>query len=314
MGIHMKKIQRESEGKSVEKHTAGDYVIDIIICIVFGIFTIACIFPFYYIFINTISDNSLVATGRITLIPQGIHFENYKKVLSLKELPKASLVSLARTVIGTLFTMLCASFPAYCFSKDEYWKKKIFYRFVVITMYFSAGVIPMFLTYKMLGIYNTFAVYVLPAVVTPFNLILVKTYIESLPQSLEESAEIDGAGYLLRFRHIVMPLSKPILATIAVFSAVGQWNNWMDTILYTKSQSLQTLQYVLYRYLKEANTLAEIARENPDMMAQLDPSTLLSPLTIKYTVCIVTIVPILLVYPFFQKYFVKGMMIGAVKG
>lgn len=256
----------------------------------------------------------MVNTGRINLIPVGIHFENYVKVLSLKELPRATMVSLGRTIIGTVFTLVCASFPAYCFSKEEYWHKKIFYRFVVITMYFSAGVIPLFLTYKAVGIYNTFAVYILPCVVTPFNLILVKTYIESLPQSLEESAEIDGAGYLVRFLHIVMPLSKPILATIAVFSAVGQWNNWMDTVLYTKSQSLQTLQFVLYRYLKEANTLAEIARENPDMMAQLDPATMLSPLTIKYTVCIVTIVPILVVYPFFQKYFVKGMMIGAVKG
>lgn len=310
----MKKRKKEEDNRGVVKHSMSDYIVDIFICILFGIFTIACIFPFYYIFINTISDNSLVSTGRINMIPIGIHFENYIKVLSLKELPRATFVSLGRTVIGTIFTLICAAFPAYCFSKEEYWHKKIFYRFVVITMYFSAGVIPLFLTYKAVGIYNTFAVYILPCVVTPFNLILVKTYIESLPQSLEESAEIDGAGYLVRFTQIVMPLSKPILATIAVFSAVGQWNNWMDTVLYTKSQSLQTLQFVLYRYLKEANTLAEIARENPDMMAQMDPATMLSPLTIKYTVCIVTIVPILVVYPFFQKYFVKGMMIGAVKG
>jgi multiple sugar transport system permease protein/putative aldouronate transport system permease protein len=256
----------------------------------------------------------LVTIGQIRLFPKGIHFQNYVKVLSLKELPYASFISLARTVLGTIFTLICASFPAYCFSRAEYWHKKIFYRFVIITMYFSAGVIPLFLTYKTLGIYDTFFVYILPCCVTPFNLILVKTYIESLPQSLEESAEIDGAGYLVRFTKIVLPLCKPIMATIAVFSAVGQWNSFMDTVLYTKDKNLQTLQYVLYRYLKEANTLAEIARENPDMMAEMDPSTMLSPLTIKYTVCIVTVLPILVVYPFFQKYFVKGMMIGAVKG
>lgn len=310
----MAKKIKDDDIHGVQNLTWKDHIVDGIIAVVFGIFTLACIFPFYYIFINTISDNSLVATGRINWIPKGIHFENYIKVLGLKELPSAMLVSLARTVIGTVFTMICAAFPAYCFSRDEYWHKKIFYRFVIITMYFSAGVIPTFLTYKTIGIYDTFWVYVLPCCVTPFNLILVKTYMESLPQSLEESAEIDGAGYMLRFLKIVMPLCKPILATIAVFSAVGQWNNWMDTVLYTKNRSLQTLQYVLYRYLQEANTLAEIARENPDMMNQMDPSTMLSPLTIKYTVCIVTIVPILLVYPFFQKYFVKGMMVGAVKG
>lgn len=306
--------KRDDDLHGVQKLTVKDHVIDIIICLVFGIFTIACIFPFYYILINTISDNSLVATGRINLIPRGIHFENYVKVLTLKELPSATLVSLARTVLGTLFTLVCAAFPAYCFSREEYWNKKIFYRFVIITMYFSAGVIPMFLTYRSLGIYDTFWVYILPCCVTPFNLILIKTYMESLPQSLEESAEIDGAGYMVRFTKIVLPLCKPILATITVFSAVGQWNNWMDTVLYTKNRSLQTLQYVLYRYLKEANTLAEIARENPEAMAEMDPSTMLSPLTIKYTVCIVTIVPIVIVYPFFQKHFVKGMMIGAVKG
>lgn len=308
-----KKIKNE-DNRVVQKRTARDYAIDIMIALVFGLFTIICIFPFYYIFINTISDNSLVAMGRINIIPKGIHFENYIKVLSLKELPSAALLSLARTVLGTLFTIICASFPAYCFSREEYWKKKIFYRFVIITMYFSAGVIPLFLTYKAMGIYNTFWVYILPCCVTPFNLILVKTYMESLPQSLEESAEIDGAGYLVRFTRIVMPLCKPILATIAVFSAVGQWNSWMDTVLYTKDRSLQTLQYVLYRYLKEANTLAEIARESPEIMAEMNPSTMLSPLTIKYTVCIVTIVPVLIIYPFFQKYFVKGMMVGAVKG
>jgi len=310
----MRKNKKEDDNRAVEKRTAGDNAVDILIALVFGLFTIICMFPFYYIFINTISDNSLVATGRINIIPQGIHLENYKNVLSLKELPSAALLSLARTVLGTVFTIICASFPAYCFSRSEYWNKKIFYRFVIITMYFSAGVIPTFLTYKTIGIYDTFWVYILPCCVTPFNLILVKTYIESLPQSLEESAEIDGAGYMVRFLRIVMPLCKPILATIAVFSAVGQWNNWMDTVLYTKNRSLQTLQYVLYRYLTEANTLAEIARENPEIMAEMNPSTMMSPLTIKYTVCIVTIVPILLVYPFFQKYFVKGMMIGAVKG
>ncbi|MBR3644649.1 MAG: carbohydrate ABC transporter permease, partial [Parasporobacterium sp.] len=268
----------------------------------------------YYIFINTISDNTLVATGRINIFPSGVHFSNYLKVLSLKELPRAAALSLARTVIGTVFTLICASFPAYCFTRNEYWHKKLFYRMVIITMYFSAGVIPVFLTYKTLRIYDTFLVYILPCCVTPFNLILVKPYMESLPASLEESAEIDGAGYIVRFTRIIIPLCKPILATIAVFSAVGQWNNWMDTVLYTKSKTLQTLQYVLYRYLKEANTLAEIARDNPEVMQEMDPATMLSPLTIKYTICIVTILPILVVYPFFQKYFVKGMMIGAVKG
>lgn len=290
----------------------GELVFDIILYTVFGLFTIACIFPFYYIFINTISDNNLVATGRITILPKGIHFENYKNVLQLETIPSAALVSLGRTVLGTAVTVVAASFPAYAFTRAEYWHRKFFYRFVIITMYFNAGIIPIFLTYKTLHIYDTFWVYILPCLVTPFNLILCKTYIESLPASLEESAEIDGAGYLTRYTKLILPLSKPILATITIFSAVGQWNNFMDTVLYVRSSKLFTLQYVLYDYLNRANAVIELMRNDPSMAE--NASSLLTPVTIKYTICIVTVLPVLIVYPVFQKYFVKGIMIGAVKG
>lgn len=301
-----------SKMKKKKKRTPGELAFDIVLYVLFGIFMIACIFPFYYIFINTISDNTLVSTGRITLLPKGIHFENYKNVLQLESIPAAALVSLARTVIGTIVTVIAASFPAYAFTREEYWHRKFFYRFVVVTMYFSAGIIPLFLTYKTLHIYDTFLVYILPCIVTPFNLILCKTYIESLPASLEESAEIDGAGYMTRYAKIILPLSKPILATITIFSAVGQWNNFMDTVLYVRSGKLFTLQYVLYDYLNRANATIELMRNDPSMAD--NAAALLTPITIKYTICIVTVLPILIVYPIFQKYFVKGIMIGAVKG
>ena len=295
-----------------KKRTPGELVFDIMLYVAFGMFTIACIFPFYYIFINTISDNNLVATGRITILPKGIHLENYKNVLQLDTIPSAAFISLGRTVLGTLVTVIAASFPAYAFTRKEYWHRKLFYRFVIITMYFNAGIIPIFLTYKTLHIYDTFWVYILPCIVTPFNLILCKTYIESLPASLEESAEIDGAGYLTRYTKIILPLSKPILATITIFSAVGQWNNFMDTVLYVRSSGLFTLQYVLYDYLNRANAVIELMRNDPSMAE--NASSILTPVTIKYTICIVTVLPILIVYPIFQKYFVKGIMIGAVKG
>ncbi len=296
------------------RKSGGDKVIDAFLCLFYGLFTIACLFPFYYILINTISDNQLVSTGQITLIPRGLHLDNYKNVLKLSTIAPAALVSVARTILGTIITIIAASFPAYAFTRMEFWGRKFFYRMVVITMYFSAGLIPLFMTYRMLGLYNNFLVYVLPAVVTPFNLILCKTYIESLPASLEESAEIDGAGYLTRYTRLIMPLSKPILATIAVFSAVGQWNNFMDTVLYVRNSKLFTLQYVLYDYLNRANAIIEIMRTDPSSMEGDALSSILTPITVKYTICIVTILPILVVYPFFQKYFVKGIMIGAVKG
>ena len=181
-------------------------------------------------------------------------------------------------------------------------------------MYFNAGVIPVYLTYRSLGLLNNFWVYILPAVVSPFNLILCKTYIESIPSALEESAEIDGAGYLTRYFRIILPLAKPILATIAIFAAVGQWNSFMDCVLYIKNSKLFTLQYILQLYLTQANALASIMQSDPSAMTGVDPSTLLTPITVRYTISIITILPILVVYPFFQKYFVKGIMIGAVKG
>jgi ABC-type glycerol-3-phosphate transport system permease component len=298
------------------KTTKGttDRILDVFLILLYGAFTIMCIFPFYYIFINTISNNNMVATGRITLIPHGFHINNYINVLKLKTIAPAAFISLSRTVVGTLITLIAASFPAYAFTRGEFWHRKFFYRYVIVIMYFSAGVIPIFLTYRLIGIYNTFWAYVLPALVTPFNLILCKTYVESMPPSLEESAEIDGAGYIRRYLFIILPLCKPILATIAVFAAVGQWNSFMDTVLYIKDARLFTLQYILYNYLNEANAIIEIMRSDPSAMANTDISSLLTPTTVKYTISMVTVMPILVVYPFFQKYFVKGIMIGAVKG
>lgn len=297
-----------------KRRTSGTVLFDIINYSFYGIFMLMCIFPFYYIFINTISDNALVTTGQISIIPKGLHLENYINALKLKSLPQALFISVARTFLGTIFMVTTASFLGYALSKNEYWGRKIWYRLIVATMYFSAGIIPIFLTYKYLDLYNSFWVYILPGIVSPFNLILCKTYIESLPASLEESAEIDGAGYLKRYFSLIIPLSKPILATVAVFSAVGHWNSFMDTVLYIVDKKLFTLQFVLYQYLKEASAIQEILQNDPTAMSGNSLATLMTPLTVRYTITIIIITPILLIYPFFQRYFVKGIMIGAVKG
>jgi ABC-type glycerol-3-phosphate transport system permease component len=150
--------------------------------------------------------------------------------------------------------------------------------------------------------------------VSPFNLILCKTYIESIPASLEESAEIDGAGYLTKYFKIILPLAKPIIATIAIFSAVHHWNSFMDTVLYTSKSRLFTLQYILYLFQNEVNALAEIMRSDPTAGQNMDPSTMLTPTAVRFTVTMITVLPILMVYPFFQKYILQGIMMGAVKG
>ncbi|NLX77312.1 MAG: carbohydrate ABC transporter permease [Clostridiaceae bacterium] len=300
--------------KKQKNLTAGNVIFNIINYTIFGLFTIICIFPFYYILINTISDNKLVSMGRIMFVPQGIHFENYISAFRIKNLPNAAFISLSRTVLGTVLVIIASSFPGYTLSKKEFWHRSFWYRFIVATMYFNAGIIPVYVTYKNLGLINNYLVYLLPSMVSPFNLVLCKTYIESIPQSLEESAEIDGAGYFIRFTRIIFPLIKPIVATIAVFSAVGHWNAFMDTVLYTSKTKLFTLQYILYLYLNEATALAEVIKSDPAAGANIDPATMLTPTAVRYTITMITVLPVLFVYPFFQKYFIKGIMLGAVKG
>lgn len=289
-----------------------DKLADVLIYISFGLFAFLCFFPFYYIIINTISDNTLVSAGKVLFLPQGIHFENYKQVFLIKGLFSATFISIARTLIGTAFSVLAATIIGYAFSRPEYWKRKFWYRFLIITMYFNAGIIPWYLNMRMLGLLNNFLAYILPAVCVPFFVILVKTYIESIPESLEEAAEIDGAGYLIRYVRIIMPLTRPIIATIAIFAAVGQWNSFMDTVFLMTKKELFTLQFILYQYLNEANYLAQQMRLNPNFV-NVVASYQLTPVAVRFTVSIITVLPILLVYPFFQKYFVKGIMIGAIK-
>ena len=177
----------EVKTKKKKKHYSGsDISFSIVNYLVFGLFTLICVYPFYYLIINTISANDLSSNGMINFIPKGLHLENYKQVLQLSGLGTAALVSLARTVIGTACTVLASAFLGFMFTQEKMWGRKFLYRFIVITMYFNAGLIPMFITMKTLHLTNTFWVYVIPAIVQPFNIILVKTYVESMPKSLPD--------------------------------------------------------------------------------------------------------------------------------
>jgi len=297
-----------------KKLTAQDILFHILNYTFFAFFTLICLFPFYYIMINTISNNDLVAKGMVVFYPREIHFTNYLEVMKIKGFGTAAMVTIARTVIGTVLSMLGTTFLGYALTRQELWLRKVWYRFVVVTMYFSAGMIPWFITMKNLGLTNNFLGYIIPGIIAPFSLILFKTYVESIPASLEESADLDGAGYLTKYFRIIIPLTKPILATIIVFSAVGHWNSFIDTVFLMTDSSLYTLQYVLFQYLNEANSLADTLKSMAEQGVSVDVSRLLTPTAVKMTVSMVVVIPILCVYPFFQKYFVGGIMIGAVKG
>ena len=297
------------------KMSTTDKTFNVFNYLLFGIFTLICIYPFYYMIINTISANDISAAGRVNFFPKGVHFNNYKALLEIKGLGSAALVSIGKTVIGTALTVLSSAFLGFMFTQEKMWKRKFWYRFVVITMYFNAGLIPMFLTMKNLHLTNTFWVYVIPNIVQPFNIILVKTYVESLPKALQEAAEIDGAGIFKVFYKIVLPTCTPILATVGIFSAVGQWNSYQDTLIYVTEQKLYSLQYLLYTYINQASSLAAMVKNSG--AAAVSTAALATQQTgtsIRMTVSVIVVLPILFIYPMFQRFFVKGIMIGSVKG
>lgn len=311
-------LKAEKIYKKTHKHKyalkPSDIIFNILNYLIFGLFTLACIFPFYYLFINTISDNDMVVKGMINFIPRGIHIGNYASLLQVGDLSTAFMVSVSRTILGTALMVAASALVGYLVTKQEMWGRKFWYRFLIITMYFNAGIIPVFLNMQMLGLTNNFWAYIIPGIVAPYNIILVKTYIESIPGELEESACIDGASYMTVFRKIIWPLSKPILATIAIFGAVGHWNSFTDSLIYMQSApNLYTLQHRLYIYLNQASNLKSLMQSGGSVSEAAIQSAL-SGKIIKYTISMVTVIPILLVYPFMQRYFEEGIMLGAVKG
>ena len=300
--------------KTRKHYAAGDVVFNILNFTFFILFALICAFPFYYLFINTISNNELVSSGQVTLFPKEVHFQNYINLTKIDALGKSFIVSVARTVIGTVLMVFASAMVGYLVTKQEMWGRKFWYRFLVITMYFNSGLIPWYLNMSMLGLTNNVLAYIIPSIMSPYNVILVKTYIESIPAELEESASIDGAGYFTIFRKIIFPLCKPILATIAIFGAVGHWNSFTDSIiLMSGNPDLHTLQHRLYTYLNQSTNLAQVVQGSSSIGDSVGQAAVnLRP--IKFTVAMATVIPILIVYPFMSKYFEKGIMLGAVKG
>ena len=291
-------------------NTWQDLIFAVINYAIFIFICMACTYPFYYIFIYSISDPALAMQG-ITLTPRGFTTTNYEMLLRLQSIPNAFVISLLRTISGTVITVFCCAFFAYLVSLKSMWFRKFIYRFAIITMYFNAGIIPWYLTMRAIGLMDNFLLYILPSALSAFYIILCKTYIEQLPPSLAESATVDGANIVTVFYRIIFPLSMPIMATIAIFAAIGQWNQWFDNLLLITDPKLQTLQLILYQYLNSSRALASMSALD---YASGQAANRVTPQSIQVTITMLTTLPILVVYPFFQRYFTKGIMLGAVKG
>ncbi|MBP1996040.1 carbohydrate ABC transporter permease [Paenibacillus eucommiae] len=272
---------------------------------------IISVYPFYYIFIYSVSIPTEAARGGVYFWPKGFTLTSYAQLLKVDGISSAFLVSGARAVIGTILTLFGTSLFAYVLKHPKLKFRKLMYRMTLATMYVSGGLIPMYITVKELGLKDNFLVYILPSMIVAFYLVLVKTYMEQLPDSLEESAMIDGAGIYMIYWKIIIPLIGPVLAVIAIFSAVNQWNSWQDNFFYVTDPKLQTLQLVLLSYLTDQTSNMMAISNNLQTNLSIKEIT---PVSIRMTITMMATLPVIFVYPLFQRYFISGIMVGAVKG
>ena len=285
-------------------------IFDIIIFVVMLLIVIVTVYPFLNVLAISFNDALDSVNGGIHIFPRKFTLENYKEIFkSSNNLSNAFMMSVLRTVVGTLTGVMSSTMLAYTLSRKDY----IFYKPIVvifiITMYVSGGLIPEYLLIRNLGLINRFAVYIIPGLISTFNVIIIRAFIDNLPISIQEAAKIDGANDFVIFYKIVFPLCIPVIATVSLFIAVGQWNSWYDTYLYARmNRRLSTLQYELMKIIANSDVNAK-----PPELNYPTTKITTNPESIKMAITMVSTVPILLVYPFVQKYFVSGITLGAVK-
>ncbi len=289
---------------------------DIVFPICNAIFLILLMFITLYPVINTVAysfnDGTDALRGNIGLWPRVFSLESYRSILSDMAVYQAAWISASKTVLITLLNLFWTSMLAYTLSRREYVLRKFITVIMVLTMYINAGLIPNYLLIsKTLHLSNSYLVYIIPTMFSCFNMIVIRTYIAGLPDALVESARIDGAGDIRVFWQIIFPLCKPVLATVALFVAVGSWNSWFDTYLYNGGKKeLYSLQYLLKMKLATTQASANAAKATADALKTAGQTT---PVTIRCAITVIATVPILIVYPFLQKYFVTGIALGSVK-
>lgn len=297
-----------SKGMKVKK-SKEDKIFDIILYVIATILVIVALYPMYFIVIASFSNPGAVANGEIMLIPRGINFKAYKQLASYSKLWVGYRNTILYVVVGTAVT-LGVNIPAsYALSRKRLYGKKFFTAFYLIPMFFTGGLIPTYLAVQRFGLLDNFLVMVLPFSVVTYYIIVGRTFFtNSIPDDLWEAAQLDGCGYLGFFFRIVLPLSKAIIAVIALWAAVGQWNSYFNALIYIRSENLQPLQIVLRNILINNQTISSMttgaAAVEAKQMADL----------IKYAVIVVSSLPIMCMYPFVQKYFNQGVMLGSVKG
>lgn len=292
----------------------GERIFDVVNNLILLVIAISMLYPFVYVLAISLNDPNDSQLGGIWLYPRVLSLESYKIIFSDPALLRALWISVSRTVLGTVLTVFGCSMFAYVFTRNEFVLYKPLKGFFFFAMFFGGGgLIPTYLLYLKLGLYDNFLVYIIPAIINLWYVILFRTYFRSIPGELLEAARIDGAGEFSIYWRVLLPVSKPIIATITLFSAVDQWNSYRDTLYYTVDKNLRSLQYIVMEIIKKAEGSQMIDRAEMFEIFHGD-ATMADPVSLRMAITICTVVPIVMVYPFLQKHFMKGMMIGSMKG
>ncbi|MDF2485026.1 MAG: putative rane protein [Herbinix sp.] len=290
------------------KRSRADITFYIVNFIILGLFCALTLYPILNTLAVSLNDGMDAVRGGIYLIPRKFTLQNFYTVITKDNMLIAIRVSVLRTVIGTFLSMFVTALLAYVLSRKEFLFGKQVSLFYVLTMYVSGGLVPTLLLMKGLGLTNNFLVYIIPGMISAFNMIVIRTFMNGLPDSFVESAQVDGAGHMKIFLRIVLPLCKPVMATVALFIAVGQWNSWFDAMLYNQNRpDLTTLQYELMKLL------SSVSQQQGSASVMKNAASQVTPVSIRSATAIFTAAPIVMLYPFLQRYFISGMMIGGVK-
>ncbi len=301
---------KQAQSKPKKHWINGDKLFGICNVIFMILFVVITLYPVLNTVAISFNEGIDAVRGGIHLWPREFTLRNYKVVLGMQNIATGAIITVLRTVIGTLLALAANALLAFIISRKEFIFKSQLSLFWVITMYVNGGLIPVLLLYKTLGLTNSFWVYVIPGMVSAFNVLVMRTYMLGLPESLEEAAKIDGATYMTIFIKVITPLCKPVYATVALFVAVGQWNSWFDTMIYNRMKTEYTvLQYELMKLLSSTMQQSGSATSSGNAAAAAQ----VTPVTIRSAATVVTMLPIICLYPFLQRYFVAGLTIGGVK-
>lgn len=291
----------------------GDRVMVAFIYVFLTVFSLSTLYPFLNAIAISLNEGLDTAKGGITLWPRAFTLENYEVVFQDERLMSGFIISVLRTVVGTVSAILATAIFAYGMTKRELMGRKVYMLMCIFTMYFSGGLIPTFLLIRNLGMFNSFWVYIIPSLIGVWNMIIFRTFFQGLPQGLEESAKIDGCGNWGTLFRIVLPLSGPVIATLSLFTAVGHWNEWFIASIYISKEELLPIQTILKQILASNIVSEQTANLDAASQAHMAQAKTVTSKSLSMATMMVATIPIVLVYPFVQKYFVKGVLVGSLK-